>query len=317
MAMGRKPAARLPPSSRRTAVGLRADRRQWRGHGDDQPAGIRPGRADRIADDPGGRARRRLEQVRAGTVASDRPASIRCTASISPAAPVRSRTVLAVSRARRARPSHAVAAAAARWKVDVATLPRGAGTCLGPGGRKLGYGELAEAAMALPVPEKVALKNPTDFSIIGRPTPRLDARGQEQRATGFWHRRSAPEQLRPSWRVRRCSARDLPHGRRRGARRQGRQGRDARAAGSRRRRRGSRGRRLWQATQGRDALELAVGPAKVEKVDSERRLARYRELAGRPGPRKFEADMAPLEPRPGNWKRSSYFPTWRTRRWSR
>ena len=80
-------------------------------------------------------------------------------------------------------------AAAARWKVDVATLRTQAGTVLGPNGRKLGYGELAEAAMALPVPEKVTLKDPKDFRIIGRPTSRLDAR-QEQRATGFWYRRS-------------------------------------------------------------------------------------------------------------------------------
>ena len=69
-------------------------------------------------------------------------------------------------------------AAAARWKVDVATLRTQSGTVLGPDGRKLGYGELAEAAMALPVPEKVTLKDPKDFRIIGRPTSRLDARAK-------------------------------------------------------------------------------------------------------------------------------------------
>ena len=68
-----------------------------------------------------------------------------------------------------------LSAAAARWNVSVDALRTEAGTVLGPGGRKLSYGELAEAAMALPVPEKVALKDPTDFRIIGRPTPRLDA----------------------------------------------------------------------------------------------------------------------------------------------
>ena len=51
-------------------------------------------------------------------------------------------------------------AAASRWKVDVATLRTESGTVLGPDGRKLGYGELAVSAMALPVPEKVALKDP-------------------------------------------------------------------------------------------------------------------------------------------------------------
>ena len=50
----------------------------------------------------------------------------------------------------------------------------------------------------------------------------------------------------------------------------------------------------WQATQGRDALKLQWDSSAVEKVDSERQLAQYRELAGRPGPRKLDADMAPL-----------------------
>jgi len=72
-----------------------------------------------------------------------------------------------------------LAAAAARWNVDVATLSTQAGTVLGPDGRKAGYGELAEVAMALPVPEKVTLKDPKDFlRIIGRPTLRLDARAK-------------------------------------------------------------------------------------------------------------------------------------------
>jgi isoquinoline 1-oxidoreductase beta subunit len=69
-------------------------------------------------------------------------------------------------------------AAAARWNVDVAILRTQAGTVLGPGGRKAGYGELAEAAMALPVPEKVTLRDPKDFRLIGRPTTRLDARAK-------------------------------------------------------------------------------------------------------------------------------------------
>ncbi len=56
---------------------------------------------------------------------------------------------------------------------------------LGPGGRKLGYGELAEAAMALPVPEKVTLKDPKDFRIIGRPTQRLDARAKSSGRQDF------------------------------------------------------------------------------------------------------------------------------------
>ena len=78
-----------------------------------------------------------------------------------------------------------LSAAAARGKVDVATLRTQAGTVLGPGGRKLGYGELAEAAMALPVPEKVTLKDAKDFRIIGRPTSRIDARAKSSGRQDF------------------------------------------------------------------------------------------------------------------------------------
>src|SRR5438034_7490828 len=44
-----------------------------------------------------------------------------------------------------------------------------------PSGRTLGYGALAEKAAKLPVPEKVALKDPKDFTLIGTPAKRLDA----------------------------------------------------------------------------------------------------------------------------------------------
>ena len=41
-------------------------------------------------------------------------------------------------------------------------------------GRSLRYGQLAEAAGKLPVPRDVALKAPADWTIIGKPLPRLD-----------------------------------------------------------------------------------------------------------------------------------------------
>src|SRR5687767_1548514 len=66
-------------------------------------------------------------------------------------------------------------AAADQWKVKLADVRADKGFVLGPGGKKLAYGQLAEAAAKLPVPEKVALKPAKDFRLIGKPTRRLDS----------------------------------------------------------------------------------------------------------------------------------------------
>jgi isoquinoline 1-oxidoreductase beta subunit len=71
-----------------------------------------------------------------------------------------------------------VSAAAAQWGVDASTLRTSNGFVVGPGGKKLGYGALAEAAMKQPVPEKVTLKDPKQFRLIGKPTGRLDAQAK-------------------------------------------------------------------------------------------------------------------------------------------
>ncbi|MGZ5266839.1 MAG: molybdopterin cofactor-binding domain-containing protein [Caldimonas sp.] len=67
-----------------------------------------------------------------------------------------------------------ISAAAAQWNVDRSTLKAANGTVTGPGGKKATYGQLAAAASKLPVPEKVALKDPKDFTIVGKRTKRLD-----------------------------------------------------------------------------------------------------------------------------------------------
>ncbi len=70
-----------------------------------------------------------------------------------------------------------VAAAAERWKVDPSAC-RTVNGVVTAGGNRATYGELAQAAMALPVPQQVALKHPAQFHIVGKPTPRLDARAK-------------------------------------------------------------------------------------------------------------------------------------------
>jgi len=69
-----------------------------------------------------------------------------------------------------------VAAAAQTWDVDPASCraKRGVVTHT-PSGRTVSYDALAEKAGKLPVPEKVALKDPKDFALIGTPAKRLDA----------------------------------------------------------------------------------------------------------------------------------------------
>ncbi len=68
-----------------------------------------------------------------------------------------------------------VAAAAKRWNVDPAACRAQSGAVLhAPTGRSATYGELAADAARMPVPDKVALKRPEDFKLIGTPAKRLD-----------------------------------------------------------------------------------------------------------------------------------------------
>ncbi|TAJ41312.1 MAG: xanthine dehydrogenase family protein molybdopterin-binding subunit [Reyranella sp.] len=202
-----------------------------------------------------------------------------------------------------------LAAAAARWKVDVTSLRTEAGTVLGPDGRKLAYGELAEAAMALPVPEKVTLKDPKDFRIIGRPNARLDARAKSSGRQDFGIDVRLPGQLtavvaRPTvFGARLASVDDSAARAIKGVKAvlrvpldRGAEGVAVVADG------------YWPALQGREALKLQWDTSAVEKVDSEKQLAQYRALAERPGSRKFDADMAPLTTAPRRLEAEFVFP---------
>jgi len=68
-----------------------------------------------------------------------------------------------------------VQAAAERWQAPVGECRAKLGVVIHAGsGRSLRYGELAEAAGKLPVPKDVPLKAEADWTIIGKPLPRLD-----------------------------------------------------------------------------------------------------------------------------------------------
>jgi CO/xanthine dehydrogenase Mo-binding subunit len=68
-----------------------------------------------------------------------------------------------------------IAAAANDWSVNPQSCRAEKGAVVDPAtGRRLKYGELADAAAKLPVPDKVALKDPKDFTLIGTPAKRID-----------------------------------------------------------------------------------------------------------------------------------------------
>ncbi len=65
--------------------------------------------------------------------------------------------------------------AAAQWQVDAASCSASNGKVThAASNRALNYGELADAAAKLPVPEKPKLKEPKDFVLIGKPVKRHD-----------------------------------------------------------------------------------------------------------------------------------------------
>jgi isoquinoline 1-oxidoreductase beta subunit len=69
-----------------------------------------------------------------------------------------------------------VAAAAKRWNVDPAACQAQRGAVVhAPTQRSLGYGELASEVASMPVPDKVALKAPEQFRLIGTPAKRIDS----------------------------------------------------------------------------------------------------------------------------------------------
>jgi isoquinoline 1-oxidoreductase beta subunit len=68
-----------------------------------------------------------------------------------------------------------VQAAAQQWQVDPAACTTANGKVMhAASGRMLAYGDLVDAASALPVPQDPPLKDPKDFTLIGKPLKRLD-----------------------------------------------------------------------------------------------------------------------------------------------
>jgi len=72
-----------------------------------------------------------------------------------------------------------ISAAAKTWNVDPGTLRTEPGFVVDDSGkRRLSYGELADRAAKMPVPNDVQLKDASKFRIIGTPAKRLDVSGK-------------------------------------------------------------------------------------------------------------------------------------------
>jgi isoquinoline 1-oxidoreductase beta subunit len=188
-----------------------------------------------------------------------------------------------------------VGAAAAQWGVDASALRTSNGFVVGPGGKKLGYGQLAEAAMKQPVPEKVTLKDPKQFRIIGKPTGRLDAKAKSSGQQDYGIDVRLPGMLTavvarpPVFGGKLKSLDDSAAKAIKGVKAVLRVPTD----------RGGEGVAIiadgyWPAKQGRDALKVEWDTSTVTKPDTAQLLTQYRELAAKPGNVAMQADMAPL-----------------------
>jgi isoquinoline 1-oxidoreductase beta subunit len=188
-----------------------------------------------------------------------------------------------------------IAAAAEQWKVPAKQVKTSKGMLTGPDGQKATYGEFAAAAAKQPVPANVVLKNTEDFRIIGKPTPRLDARaksnGSQQFGMDFKPEGSKVAVVaRPpvfGAKVRKLDAAKakkmpgviavLPVATDRGG-----NGVVVIANG------------YWQAKQAREALKIDWDTSGVEKVDTAKQFAEYRKLAATQGTVARKADTSKL-----------------------
>lgn len=202
-----------------------------------------------------------------------------------------------------------LAAAAKQWNVPVTALATERGVVIGPGGRKLTYGALADAAMQQPVPTAVTLKDPARFKLIGQPTTRLDAKVKSSGKQAFGIDVRLPGMLTavvvhpPVFGSKVASVDDAAARAVPGVKavlrmplHDGGEGVAIVADG------------YWAAKQARDALKVEWNDAGREKVDSAKQLASYRELAAKTGSIKHDADVAPLANAPHRISAEFVFP---------
>jgi isoquinoline 1-oxidoreductase beta subunit len=202
-----------------------------------------------------------------------------------------------------------LAAAARQWGGNPGSLRTESGRVIRADGTALAYGQLAEMAMKMPVPQKVGLKDPMSFRIIGRATPRLDASAKSSGAQVFGIDIRLPGMLTavvvhpPVFGARLKSVNDVATRKTKGVKAVFRMPVD----------RGGEGvavvaQGYWAAKLGRDALKLEWDASAVEKADSVALRASYRELAQTTGLVHLKADVSKLSETPMKISAEYFFP---------
>jgi isoquinoline 1-oxidoreductase beta subunit len=173
-----------------------------------------------------------------------------------------------------------VSAAAQQWKVPASQITVKNGLVShAASGRKAGFGALAEAAGKLPVPAEVKLKDPKDFTLIGRSAPRVDSVAKTTGRALFTQDVKLPGMLTAV----------VAHPQRFGGKVASVDDKGARALpgvvdvvvipnGV-----AVLARDFWSAKQGRDALKIEWDDTQAYRGSSDAILAGYRELAKTPG----------------------------------
>jgi len=187
-----------------------------------------------------------------------------------------------------------VSAAAQRFGADPSACKVANGV-VSAGGKQATFGELAGDAMKQPVPEKVALKDAKNFKIIGKKTTRLDALAKSSGRQGFGIDARA-EGMKTVL---------IAHPPVFGGKAAGIDAARAKAVKGVvdvlevKLDRGATGVAViadgyWPAKMGRDALQVLWNTDAVEKADSDKLLAQYRELATKPGIKVRDADTSKI-----------------------
>ena len=202
--------------------------------------------------------------------------------------------------------------AAAQWKVPVSSLKADNGRISGAG-QSAGYGDLFDEAMKQPVPEKVVLKDPKDFKLIGKPTGLKVSRDKSTGQQAYGVDTKLPGMLTaviahpPTFGARYKSFDASAAEKIKGVRAvlpvdldRGAKGIAIVADG------------YWPAKMGRDALKVEWDTSAVDKPDTTRLLAQYRDLAksgGQLAPGEaFRADVSKLGSAPNRLSAEFVFP---------